>query len=128
MIIKAFYGLYINQIKVMSKSITRTYSRYSREASLLLGELIRVARKERKLTAQEVADRAGISRGLLQRIEKGDLKCEIGAVFEVAIIVGVKLFDADEATLTRHIRQTEDKLSLLPKSVRKKSKAVHDDF
>lgn len=128
MIIKAVYGLYMNQIKAMPKSITRTYSRYSREASLLLGELIRVARKERKFTAQEVADRAGISRGLLQRIEKGDLKCEIGVVFEVAIIVGVKLFDADETTLTRHLRQTEDKLSLLPKSVRKKSKAVHDDF
>ncbi|PSJ16048.1 helix-turn-helix domain-containing protein [Nitrosomonas supralitoralis] len=112
----------------MPKSITRTYSRYTHEASSLLGGLIRAARKERKLTAQEVADRAGISRGLLQRIEKGDLKCEIGAVFEVSAIVGVKLFDADETTLTRHIRQTEDKLSLLPKSVRKKSKVVHDDF
>ena len=112
----------------MPKSITRTYSRYSRDASSLLGGLIRAARKERKLTAQEVADRAGISRGLLQRIEKGDLKCEIGAVFEVATIVGVKLFDADETTLTKHIRQTEDKLALLPKSVRKKSKVVRDEF
>lgn len=117
-----------NECKVMSKSIIRTYSRYSREASSLLGGLIRAARKERKLTVQEVADRAGISRGLLQRIEKGDLKCEIGAVFEVATIVGVKLFDADETTLTKHIRQTEDKLALLPKSVRKKSKVVHDEF
>jgi len=117
-----------NECKVMPKSIIRTYSRYSREASSLLGGLIRAARKERKLTAQEVADRAGISRGLLQRIEKGDLKCEIGAVFEVATIVGVKLFDADETTLTMHIRQTEDKLALLPKSVRKKSKVVRDEF
>ena len=32
------------------------------------------------ITAQELADRAGISRGMLQRIEKGNLKCEIGAV------------------------------------------------
>ena len=112
----------------MPKSITRTYSRYSRDASALLGGLSRTARQERRLTAQEVADRAGISRGLLQRIEKGDLKCEIGAVFEVATIVGVKLFDADEATLVKHLRQTEDKLALLPKSVRKKTKAVHDDF
>ena len=117
-----------NECKVMPKSITRTYSRYSREASSLLGGLIRAARKERKLTAQEVADRAGISRGLLQRIEKGDLKCEIGAAFEVATIVGVKLFDADETTLTKHIRQTEDKLALLPKSVRKKPKVVRDEF
>ena len=112
----------------MPKSIKRTYSRYTLEASTLLGGLIRTARIERKLTAQELADRAGISRGLLQRIEKGDLKCEIGAVFEVATIIGIKLFDADETRLTKHLRQTEDKLTLLPKSIRKKSKVVRDDF
>ena len=111
----------------MPRSITRTYSRYSRDAAALLGGLIRTARKERKLTAREVADRAGISRGLLQRIEKGDLKCEIGAVFEVAVIVGVRLFDADESALAGHLRQTRDKLALLPKSVRRKTRA-RDDF
>ena len=112
----------------MAKSVKRTYSRYTRQASILLGGLIRAARIERKLTAQELADRAGISRGLLQRIEKGDLKCEIGAVFEVATLVGIKLLDADEASLTKHLRQTEDKLALLPKSVRKKPRIVRDDF
>ncbi|BBO82343.1 transcriptional regulator [Desulfosarcina ovata subsp. sediminis] len=112
----------------MPKSIPRTYSRYSRDAATLLGSLIREARTERKLTAQELADRAGISRSMLQRIEKGNLKCEIGAVFEVAAVLGVRLFDADEATLTKHLRQSNEKLALLPKSVRKKSKAVKDDF
>ncbi len=112
----------------MTKAVTRTYSRYSREAVSLLGGLIRAARKERKLSAQELADRAGVSRGLLQRIEKGDLKCSIGVVFEVATIVGVNLFDAEKTTLTKHLRQTEDKLTLLPKSVRKPVKAVDDDF
>ena len=112
----------------MTKSVARPYSRYSREAVTLLGGLIRAARKERKLTAQEVADRAGISRGLLQRIEKGTPKCEIGAFFEVATIVGVKLFDANETTLTKRLHQTEDKLALLPKSIRKKTRAVRDDF
>jgi len=113
---------------MMPKSITRTYSRYSRDAATLLGALIREARNEHKLTAQELADRAGISRGLLQRIEKGNLKCEIGAVFEVATIVGVKLFDVNESALTKALRQTSEKLALLPKSVRKKSKTVLDDF
>ena len=112
----------------MSKSIIRTYSRYSCDAVALLGKLIRSARKERKLTTQELAERAGISRGLLQRIEKGDLKCGIGTVFEVATIVGVKLFEAEETTLTKHIRQTDEKLALLPKSVRKTAKVVDDDF
>lgn len=112
----------------MPKVTARTYSRYSIEAISLLGNLIRVARKERMMTVQELADRAGISRGLLQRIEKGDPKCELGATFEVATIVGVKLFDAEATTLTKHIRQAEDKLALLPKSVRKKVKVADDDF
>ena len=112
----------------MPKSTTRTYSRYSREAITLLGGLIRAARRERRMTAMELAERAGISRGLLQRIEKGDLKCEIGAAFEVAALVGVKLFDVGDESLTKHIRQTDDKLALLPKSVRKKIRTVADDF
>ncbi len=112
----------------MSKISVRTYSRYSLEAISLLGKLIRAARKERKMTAQELSDRAGISRGLLQRIEKGDPKCELGATFEVAVIVGIKLFDADATALTRQIRQTDEKLALLPKSVRRKAKVVDDDF
>ena len=126
--IKRICDPHMNQIHQMSKSIKRTYSRYTREASTLLGSMIRTARLERKLTAQEVADRAGISRGLLQRIEKGDLKCEIGVVFEVAAILGIQLFDADETGLTKLVRQTEDKLALLPKSVRKKHRVVRDDF
>ena len=60
--------------------------------------------------------------------EKGDLKCEIGVVFEVATIVGVKLFEADDSALSKHLRQTKDKLALLPKSVRRKSKTIRDDF
>lgn len=49
-------------------------------------------------------------------------------MFEVASIVGVKLFDADDSTLAKHIRQTEDKLALLPKSVRNTTRSVDDDF
>jgi ribosome-binding protein aMBF1 (putative translation factor) len=113
---------------IMPKPIPRTYSRYSRDAAALLGALIREARNERRLTAQELADRAGISRGLLQRIEKGNLKCEIGVVFETASIVGIKLFEADQTDLANHLSQTRGKLALLPKSVRKKSKTVRDDF
>lgn len=118
----------MNQGRMMPKSIIRAYSSYCRDAVALLGASIREARIERKLTAQELADRAGISRGMLQRIEKGNPKCEIGAVFEAAAIVGVKLFDADESALPKHLRQTREKLVLLPKSVRKETKMVRDDF
>jgi transcriptional regulator with XRE-family HTH domain len=112
----------------MKKPLTQSYSRYSSDAVQLIGSLIKVARKERKLTAQDLSERAGISRGLLQRIEKGDLNCKIGAVFEVAAIVGIKLFDAEGTTLSKYIRKAEDKLTLLPKSVRQKKRAIDDDF
>lgn len=112
----------------MKQAKTQPYSRYSADAVQLISSLIKIARKERKLTTQDIADRAGISRGLVQRIEKGDMKCSIGAVFEVAAILGIKLFDADETSLLKHIRQNEDKLTLLPKSIRKKTRVVNDDF
>jgi transcriptional regulator with XRE-family HTH domain len=94
----------------------------------LLGALIREARNERKLTAQELADRAGISRGLLQRIEKGNLKCEIGAVFEVATIVGVKLFDADERHADEIPASNQGKAGAPAKVCSQETKAVRDDF
>jgi len=112
----------------MPKSINRTYSRYSLNATELLGALIREARIQQKHSAQSVADRAGISRGLLQRIEKGDPKCEIGVAFEVAKIVGVVLFEESENRLSEKLDQTKKNLALLPKSAPKNSKAVRDDF
>ena len=112
----------------MPKATTRPYSRYSREAAALLGGLIRSARRERKMTAEELAQRAGISRGLLQRIEKGDMKCELGATFEVAAILGIPLFHADQKALSEHRRNIEARLALLPKAVRKTSREVNDDF
>lgn len=112
----------------MAKSSLRPYSSYTRDALHLFANLIKVARKTKKLTALEVSERAGISRGLLQRIEKGDTGCEIGAFFEVASIVGVELFTGDKKSLSSHIASTEDKLTLLPKTVRRKVKKVDDDF
>jgi transcriptional regulator with XRE-family HTH domain len=112
----------------MPKPVSRAYSHYSRDALLAFGQLIKRARIERKFTAQELADRAGISRGLLQRIEKGDPACAIGPVFEVAAIVGVRLFDADQATISAAISANNATLALLPKSVRQSPTKINDDF
>jgi transcriptional regulator with XRE-family HTH domain len=114
--------------KTKSKTVKSTYSRYSCDAVALLGVQMRVSRKERKYTAQELADRAGISRGLLQRIEKGDPNCGIGTVFEVAAILGIRLFDADKYDITMNLRQAKNMLTLLPKSIRKVTRTVDDGF
>jgi len=112
----------------MTKAVLRTYSNYSQDALNLIGRMIRMYRKERKLTAQEAAVRAGISRSLLHRIERGDPKCQIGSVFEVAAVVGISLFSSDETRLATNLKQIEDKLTLLPKTVRKKKRLIDDDF
>ena len=53
--------------------LTRPYSPTARKAAELLGLMIRAARLERNMTAQELAERAGGSRPLLSRVEKGDM-------------------------------------------------------
>jgi hypothetical protein len=112
----------------MPKSATRPYSRYSRDAVLLLGQLIRKARIDLKLTTGELAERAHISRGLLFRMEKGDPGCAIGPFFEVAAILGIRLFDADQSTLGGMVTTNLTTLSVLPKRVRTSKRAVRDDF
>jgi len=112
----------------MPKPETRAYSAYSRDALLLLAQLVRRTRIEQRMTAQELADRAGISRGLLQRIEQGDPGCSIGAVFEVAAIVGIRLFDAEQPTFATTIAANAAALTLLPKAVRRPDRVVKDDF
>ena len=93
-----------------------------------LGQRVRALRTQRGWTMRELAERAGISRATLQKIEKGDLSVAIGLVFEVAALVGVTLFDEERTSLAAHIARIEDKLALLPGAVRKLRKTVDDDF
>jgi len=106
----------------------RTFSKYSRDAVLLLGQQIKLGRKQRKWTEHNLADRAGISRATLQKIESGEMSCAIGLVFEVAALVGVNLFEHDKLPLSKHIEQTLDKIAVLPKRIQVKTRAVDDDF
>jgi DNA-binding XRE family transcriptional regulator len=81
------------------------------------------------MTEADLADRAGISRRTLQKIERGDLTIAIGFAFEVAALVGIKLFDADTGRLAQDLERIHDKIALLPKRVRKpQSEDVIDDF
>lgn len=109
-------------------TITRTLSRYGQEALTLLGQLIRANRIKQKLSVQELAERVGISRDMIHRIERGDPRCGIGAVFEAATIVGVPLFTEDESRLSERVAQQSETLRLMPKAVRKTQTAVKDDF
>jgi transcriptional regulator with XRE-family HTH domain len=108
--------------------IARPHSPYAKDATTLLGQLIRKARIEQKMTTEELSDRAGLSRGLLRRIENGDLGCTIGAVFEAAAILGVRLFDADESKLSSALQSNTAIMRLLPKAIHATPMKPHDDF
>lgn len=55
-----------------------------------MGENIKLARKRRKLTAMQVAERAGIARSTLYLIEKGDGSVAMGAYFNVLRVLGLQ--------------------------------------
>lgn len=55
-----------------------------------MGENIKLARKRRKLTTVQVAERAGIARSTLYLIEKGDPSVTLGAYFNVLRVFGLQ--------------------------------------
>lgn len=55
-----------------------------------LGENLHLARLRRDLSSEQVAERAGISRNTLIKIEKGDEGVAIGMYFRVLIVLGLQ--------------------------------------
>ena len=106
----------------------RTYSPYAVEAAQLLGAQIRLARRERRWSQQELADRAGITRETASKVERGDLSVGLGTAFEVAALTGVPLFHEDRSRLTIDLGRTHERSALLPQRVRTRKVDVKDDF
>ena len=55
-----------------------------------VGENLRLARLRRRLSAQQVADRAGISRSTLQNLEKGSPSISMGNLLQVLVVLGLE--------------------------------------
>ena len=112
----------------MTRKKHRAISGATGEALGLLADRIKAARLERRIPAREIAERAGISRDLLSRIERADPACGIGVVFEVATLLGVELFHADAGVLARERGRARERLELLPRRARRPAPEVDDDF
>ena len=54
-----------------------------------MGEQIKLARLRRDLSSEQVAERAGIARGTLIKVEKGDEGVSMGIYFRVLIALGL---------------------------------------
>lgn len=112
----------------MPASKKRIYARYTMAAVQLLGTLVQVERKSRRMTALELADRLGVDRSTLQRLERGDPKVELGLAFEACAILGIPLFEESGQGLARRLDEAGRRLALLPTRVRPKQPSVSDDF
>lgn len=109
----------------MSKRIT--YSPPTLEAARLLGERVRLGRRERRWTLQEVAERVGVSVPTMRKVERGDPGVGLGIAFEAATLTGVPLFHQDPSRVSLEAARVEDRLAVLPRLVRKPAE-VDDDF
>lgn len=56
----------------------------------VLGENIKIARLRRKLSTEQVAERANVSRPTLASIEKGYAGASIGSYLQVLIVLGLE--------------------------------------
>ncbi len=87
-----------------------------------LGEDIRLARLRRKLSAEQVAERADISRTTLWLIEKGTPSVAMGAYVQVLFVLGLErnfLNLANDDTLGRKLQDAD---LLVKKRAREKAK------
>ena len=107
---------------------TRTYSPQSLDAARVLGLEIARARRERRWTLAELAERAGVSSITVRQVELGAPTVAIGIVFELASILGVDLFGAPASQLPELVARGRDRLALLPARVRQPTEPVHEDF
>lgn len=55
-----------------------------------LGERLRLARMRRRMSLVELAKRAGVARGTLTRLERGDLSVSLGLLARVLAILGLE--------------------------------------
>ena len=115
-------------ILYIEEAVATTYSTQTRDTLTVLAQQIAAARRERQWTAENLAQRAGISRVTLSKIEHGDPKVAIGTVFEVATLLGVPLFGATRAEIAGLVERGRERLALLPERVREPKVEIDDDF
>src|ERR1700710_3034810 len=101
-------------------------SSHATAAGQLLGARIQLARRERRWTLQELADRAGVTAVTMRKVERGDPSVRLGVAFEAATLTGVALFDPGPSRRRLEVERVDDRLAVLPRLVRRRQ--VDDDF
>lgn len=107
---------------------TRHYSARTLDAINLFALQIQLARKQRRWSEAELAERAGTTRPTIRQIEKGNPATSLGLYFEVATLLGIPLFDTDTQNLAAARNNLAYQLTLMPKRIDRERGKVFDDF
>ena len=106
----------------------RTFMPTTKAAVALLGAQVALARKERRWTAADLAERVGVTAHTIGRLERGEPTVAIGVVLEAAVVTGVPLFAAPESDLPGLAAAARQRLAVLPARVSKADVVIDDDF
>jgi transcriptional regulator with XRE-family HTH domain len=106
---------------------THAYSRTTTETARHVGDRVRLGRVDRRWTAQELADRLGVSRATIRKIESGDPTVGLGVAIEACVLVGAPLLAGDEERRPRDRGGDVARSAVAPQRVRAR-KDIDDDF
>ena len=91
-----------------------------------LADNIRIARKRRKLSRQNLANRVGVSTSTLVRLESGDPTIAIGTVFGVLSILGLLKGISELARPENDISQVLSEVRAINSHVKNRAKVFSD--
>jgi transcriptional regulator with XRE-family HTH domain len=91
-----------------------------------LGENIKLARLRRRLTTEQVAERAGISRSTLWQIEKGIHTVSLGSYAQVLFVLGLEKKLSELAADDVLGRKLQDAEILVKQRAPKKKRINHE--
>ena len=73
-----------------------------REAIVELGRLVAAARRERRFTQQELAERVGVGRMTIHRLERGAPEVALGTYLTAAWVLGLPVLTFADFAASRH--------------------------
>lgn len=110
--------------KILQKDALSRRTRYGLD---LLASELQLARKQRKMTQTDLANRIGCSRDTIRAIESGAPTVAISYIFEAAFVLGIDLFGG-ASEVDRRSTENRAQLQLLPTRVSARKPEFRDDF
>jgi transcriptional regulator with XRE-family HTH domain len=112
----------------MVRKVSIHLSTHAQRTVQTLAAMIAAARRERKMSQKELAERLGVSRPTVRSIETGSPTVSVGTVFEAALIVGIPLLAENRHELNQLATSIAAISRVLPERARRKQRVMDDEF